>query len=313
MTSRIFPLPATLIEQQVMTALAEDLGDAGDVTTLATIPVDKIVTANICARQDGILSGLPLAVAAFRMASQYGHGSTVLGLKTNFDATADIQIHLHKNDGDVIAPKDKILTITAPAHTVLTGERIALNFMGHMSGIASKTADFVSAVHGSSTQIAATRKTLPGLRAVQKYAVQCGGGNPHRYGLYDCVMIKDNHIAAAKSIETAIKNAKDYVPHTMKIEIEVDSLDQLKEVLDVRYKNGVDIILLDNMTNDQLRDAVAYTDQYAKTNGISKPTLEASGNVTLDTVADIAKTGVDVISSGALTHSVKNLDIGLDF
>ncbi|MEM9422778.1 MAG: carboxylating nicotinate-nucleotide diphosphorylase, partial [Pseudomonadota bacterium] len=207
---------------------------------------------------------------------------------------------VHADDGDKVQPGSPILSIEGQARTLLTAERTALNILGHLSGVATATRALVDAVEGTDVQISCTRKTLPGLRAFQKFAVRCGGGRNHRFGLHDAVMIKDNHIAASGSIKGALKAAKAFVGHTVKIEIEVDTIDQLKEVL----SEGADIILLDNMSTDELREAVAIANGQA--------IFEASGNVTVDTVKAIAETGVDIISSGWITHSAPNLDIGMD-
>ena len=276
-------LPAGIIAPLVAMALAEDLGRAGDITSAATIPADAVSTAVMASRRDGVICGLSLAVAAF----------------LQVDPT--LVIEQFAQDGDRVKKGDRVLRISGNARAILAGERVALNFVGRMSGIATATAQMVSAVGTAKARIAATRKTTPGLRSVEKYAVMCGGGTPHRYGLDDAILIKDNHIAMAGGIAAALEGAKNYAGHTVKIEIEVDTLAQLDEVLAV---GGADIIMLDNMSDDQMRAAVEKV--------AGRALVEASGGVTLDRIAAIAATGVDLISIGALTHSVINFDVGLD-
>ncbi len=278
-----FPLPTTLVEQAVSAALAEDLGDAGDISTLATIPADAIGRAVIRARKQGVISGMDFAGAAFRLINP------------------DVNLTLRQDDGASVNAGDEILTISGPVRAILSAERVALNYLGHMSGIATATHDLVQAVKGTKAKIVCTRKTLPGLRAIQKHAVRCGGGHNHRFGLHDAVMIKDNHIAAAGSIQAALQAAKANLGHMVKIEIEVDTLEQLQEAL----AEGADVIMLDNMSPSEITEAVQLTD--------SRSVLEASGNITVDTVRAVAETGVDVISSGWITHSAPNLDLGLDY
>jgi len=279
----IFPLPRPLIETHVRTALAEDLGDAGDITTLATIPPEARAQAVIAARKTGVIAGTALAEAAFKLV----------------DPT--LKVDIVTQDGGAVEPGTEVMRLSGPARAILTAERVALNYLGHLSGIATATGDLVRAVEGTGALIVCTRKTTPGLRALEKHAVKCGGGQNHRFGLYDAVMIKDNHIAAAGSIAGALQAAKAATGHMVKIEIEVDTLDQLSEVLE----EGADVILLDNMSTDDLRKAVEMT--------AGRSILEASGNVTIDTVRAIAETGVDVISSGWITHSAPTLDLGLDW
>lgn len=278
-----FPLPRPLVETHVRAALAEDLGDAGDITTLATIPAGAQARAVIAARKPGIIAGTALAEAAFTLVDPA--------------VTAEILT----DDGGAVDPGTEIIRLSGPARAILTAERVALNYLGHLSGIATATGDLVRAVEGTGVLIVCTRKTTPGLRALEKHAVKCGGGQNHRFGLYDAVMIKDNHIAAAGSIAEALQAAKAATGHMVKIEIEVDTLSQLGEVL----AEGADVILLDNMSTDELREAVAMT--------AGRAILEASGNVTIDTVRAIAETGIDVISSGWITHSAPTLDLGLDW
>jgi len=205
------------------------------------------------------------------------------------------------SDGMAVNPGDTIAHVSGPAAAILTGERVALNFLCHMSGIATATRSYVEAVEGTNAQICCTRKTTPGLRAFEKYAVRAGGGENHRFGLYDAVLIKDNHIAAAGSVSEAIMRTRSHAGHMIKIEIEVDTLDQLDEVLSL----NVDAVLLDNMSLSDLCEAVRRAQ--------SRVVTEASGGVTLETVTKIAETGVDLISVGSLTHSPKALDFGLDF
>jgi nicotinate-nucleotide pyrophosphorylase (carboxylating) len=277
------PPPALLVEAQVRAALEEDLGRAGDITSQLTIPADKIATAKFVARKPGHISGLICAEAAFRL----------IDPSVKFDVS--------KSDGSDVKEGDTIATVTGPARAILTGERVALNFLGPLSGTATATAALVAAVKGTKARIVCTRKTLPGLRALQKYAVRCGGGFNHRFGLDDAAMVKDNHIQAAGGLKPAVERLRAGLGHMVKIEVEVDRLEQLEEALAL----GVDTILVDNMTTDDLRRAVAMTG--------GKAVLEASGNVKPETVRAIAETGVDYISSGAITHSAPNLDIGLDF
>ena len=288
-----YSLPLDWIEEKTAEALAEDLGDAGDITSLATIAPDSHSEARFVARQDGVLAGLSFARATFLQLNEA------------------VIFTPRKQDGDHLQKGDVIAQISGPTRALLGGERVALNFLGHLSGIASATRQFVALTEGTKAKISCTRKTLPGLRAAQKYAVRCGGAQNHRFGLYDAVMIKDNHIAAAGDITRALQVAKDYVGHMVKIEVEVDSLQQLETVLKAGTTSPegflpfADVVLLDNFSLDDLRTAVAQNK--------GRLVLEASGNVTLKSVRAIAETGVDIISSGWLTHSAPNLDIGLDF
>lgn len=280
MIARLSPL---VVEDAVARALKEDFGDAGDITTNATIPAGAHAKAVIAARKPGVIAGVDAALTAFRLADPA------------------IETAIEKDDGAGVQKGDVILSIEGPARGVLSAERVALNFMGHLSGIATATAALVDAVKGTKVKIVCTRKTTPGLRAFEKHAVRSGGGHNHRFGLYDAVMIKDNHIAASGGIAKALADAREAVGHMVKIEIEVDSLDQLEEAL----ANGADVVLLDNMAPADLKRAVEINK--------GRAVLEASGNVTIDTVRAIAETGVDVISSGWITHSAPNLDLGLDF
>ena len=277
------PLAAPLVDAAMRAALAEDLGLAGDITTNATVAAEARANAVIAARHAGVVSGLQLAETAFRLLD------------------ADVRFKTEKHDASAVAPGTVIARITGNARALLTAERVALNFMGRMSGIATLTRQYVDAVAGTRARIADTRKTTPGMRAFEKYAVRCGGGQNHRTGLFDAVLIKDNHIVAAGGLGRAIERASAAAGHMIKIEVEVDTLDQLHEVL----THNVDAVLLDNMTVAQLKDAVALV--------AGRCITEASGGVNLATVRAIAETGVDMISVGALTHSAPVLDLGLDF
>jgi nicotinate-nucleotide pyrophosphorylase (carboxylating) len=277
------PPPALLVEPAVRAALAEDLGRAGDITSALTIPAGAQAAARLVARQAGTIAGLNCAQTAFRLVDP----------AVRFTPAAA--------DGDTVAAGALLATIEGPARSLLTAERVALNFLGHLSGVAAATAALVAAVAGTKARIVCTRKTIPNLRALQKYAVRCGGGLNHRFGLDDAVLVKDNHIAAAGGIAPALGRLRAGLGHMVRIEVEVDTLAQLEEVLAL----GVEAVLLDNMPTEVLRLAVALTK--------GRATLEASGGVTLGSVRAIAESGVDYISSGAITHSAPNLDIGLDF
>jgi len=277
------PLPRALFEPLVRAALVEDLGLGGDVTSEATVPAGLRANAAFVARQAGVLAGLDAALEAFR----------ILDPETAFD--------VRLRDGDRVAPGTTIAHVTSDARALLGAERTALNLLCHLSGIATATSRYVDAAGGRAA-IAETRKTLPGLRALQKYAVRAGGGANHRFRLDDAILIKDNHVALAGGIAPALDRARERAGHLMKVEIEVDTLAQLDEVL--AHPHGADAILLDNFSLDDLVVAVRRAR--------GRATLEASGGITLDTVAAVAATGVDVISIGALTHSVTALDIGLD-
>ncbi|WP_424629576.1 carboxylating nicotinate-nucleotide diphosphorylase [Bradyrhizobium sp. SYSU BS000235] len=271
------------IDDAVKRALEEDLGRAGDVTSIATIPPDVHAHAVLVARQAGVIAGLPLAVATFQRLS------------------ADINIQAHVHDGGAVAKGVHVLTISGPARAVLAGERTALNFVGRMSGIATLTSDYVRHTSGTKLRICCTRKTTPGLRALEKYAVRCGGGFNHRFGLDDAILIKDNHIAVAGGVKAVLQRARAHAGHLVKIEIEVDTLDQLREVLETGL---ADVVMLDNMNLIALREAVKIAD--------GRVVLEVSGGVSLSSIADIARTGVDYASAGALTHSAPNFDVALD-
>lgn len=277
------PPEALLVDPIVHRALEEDFGCSGDITSELTVPADRQVEARLVARKSGTVAGLIAAERTFRLSDP------------EFRFFAEIP------DGSQIEAGAVLATVKGSARRLLTAERAALNFAGHLSGIATATRALVDAVSGTKAKIVDTRKTTPGLRLLEKYAVRCGGGFNHRFGLGDAILIKDNHIAAAGSLRAAIENARTAVAHMIKMEVEVDTLEQLDEALSL----GVDTVLLDNMTAEQLRRAVELTR--------GRAVLEASGNVTLATVRALAETGVDCISSGAITHSAPNLDIGLDF
>lgn len=276
-------LPMLMLEPVVRAALLEDLGRAGDITSDAIVPAAAQARTVLVARQPGIVAGLDLAATAFRLVDPA------------------IKIEVERPDGTRLAPGDRIATISGPARGMLTAERVALNFLGHLSGVASAAATLVEAVRGHKARICCTRKTMPGMRSLQKYAVRVGGGSNHRFGLDDAVLIKDNHVAVAGGIGPAIRAARDGVGHLVKIEVEVDTLAQLDEAMAI----GVDAVLLDNMTPEQLTQAVRTID--------GRAIAEASGRITPQTAPAIAASGVDLISAGWLTHSVSVLDIGLDW
>ena len=276
------PLPDLMLEPQVRAALLEDLGRAGDITTDSIVPADLLTRCVLRAREPGVVAGLDLARLAFSLIDPR------------------LEFGVHRADGTAIAPGDRIATVSGPARGVLIAERVALNYLSHLSGIATATSRIVQAVVGTNARICETRKTIPGLRALQKYAVRVGGGANHRFGLDDAVLIKDNHIAIAGGVRVAIERARGTIGHLVKIEVEVDTLAQLEEALAV----GVDAVLLDNMAPPTLREAVRLVAGRAVT--------EASGRVTPETAPALAATGVDLISIGWLTHSVAVLDIGLD-
>jgi nicotinate-nucleotide pyrophosphorylase (carboxylating) len=271
------------LENAVRAALDEDLGRAGDITSLATIPAGKVATAVMAVRKPGVVAGLPVAEAAFR----------IIDPSLKFEMLAQDGAHV---PGD----RTPVARISGDARAILTAERVALNYMTRLSGVATLTARHVALVAHTNAKICCTRKTTPGLRALEKYAVRCGGAMNHRFGLDDAILIKDNHIAVCGGIRQALRAAKLAAGHLVKIEIEVDTLDQLREVVD----EGADFCLIDNMTIDQMREAVKIAAGHVK--------LEASGGVSLDTVKAIAETGVDLISSGGITHSAPILDVGLD-
>jgi len=276
-------LPRALVARAVETALEEDLGAAGDITTDVTIPVNAKGEAAIVAREAGVIAGLDLAAQAFLF----------LDPEVKFSPLV--------SDGELVKQGAKIAKIAGKTRAILTAERTALNFLGHLSGVATLTSRFVEAVAGTGARIACTRKTTPGLRALEKYAIRMGGGVNHRFGLYDGVLIKDNHIAAAGGIGNALRALGSRAGHMVRIEVEIDSLDQLKEAL----RFPIDAVLLDNMDVPTLKRAVAMVG--------GRVTTEASGGVRLETVRKIAETGIDLISAGALTHSARRLDLSLEW
>ncbi|MFN4011086.1 MAG: carboxylating nicotinate-nucleotide diphosphorylase [Pannonibacter sp.] len=286
MTAPLPELPQLMIDDAVHAALLEDWGRAGDITSQATIGAGVSARAVIAARKPGALAGIRLAETAFRLTSP------------------DLKVEVLKTDGARLSPKDIVARIEGPARALLSAERVALNYLGHLSGIASATARFAEAIAHTKARIVCTRKTTPGLRAFEKYAVRCGGGMNHRFGLDDAILIKDNHIAVAGGVTAAIMAAKAFAGHLVKIEVEVDTLDQLREAIPA----APDVIMLDNMSPDRLADAVAIV-RAAVGDQIK---LEASGGIELDTVRAVAETGVDLISSGWITHSAPVLDLGLD-
>lgn len=275
-------LPSVMLEPAVRAALLEDLGRAGDITTDAIVPADACVETALAARQAGVVAGLDFALTAFRLID------------------SAIEAVVERPDGTRLAPGDRIAVIRGPARGILTAERTALNFLCHLSGIASATRGIVDAIAGTRAQVCCTRKTMPGLRFAQKYAIRVGGGSNHRFGLDDAVLIKDNHVAIAGGVREAVARTRAHVGHLVKIELEVDTLAQLEEALSLR----VDAVLLDNMGPEMLREAVAMVDGRAIT--------EASGRIRPDTAPAIAASGVDLLSVGWLTHSATVLDIGLD-
>jgi len=271
------------VDEAVMRALAEDLGRAGDVTSIATIPDGTQGTAVVVARKAGAIAGLPLVEACFRKLA------------------ADIDIKPLVRDGAKVGAKTELMKISGDARAILAAERSALNILGNLSGVATATAEFVRRIAHTKARVICTRKTMPGLRALQKYAVRCGGGFNHRFGLDDAILIKDNHIAVAGGIRPVLTRARSMIGHLVKIEIEVDNLDQLAEVLD---SGLADVVLLDNFEIPEMKKAIAMVK--------GRVVLEASGGITLETCAAIAETGVDYLSSGAITHSSPNLDVALD-
>ena len=278
----VSPLPRHIVTEAVTRALAEDQGGRGDVTSLACIPENQEEKFYFVARQAGVICGLEPAVEAV--------------WQMDPDALVNVQVR----DGSDVKAGEVIAAVNGQARALLAAERIALNFLGRMSGIASLTRHYVEAIEGTGARIAHTRKTTPGLRAFELQAVQAGGGALHRYGLDDAILIKDNHVAVCGGVRQAVEAAKAHAGHMMRVAVEVDRLDQLDDAIQA----GAESVLLDNFSLDDLRAAVAAAG--------GKVTLEASGGVNLDTVRDIAQTGVDVISVGALTHSAPNFDIGLD-
>jgi len=282
-SSELVPLPALLVEPVVRAALIEDLGRAGDITTDSVVPASARARAVIATRQPGVVAGLDCALAAFRLLDPA------------------IAVAVERGDGARVKPGDIVAAISGPARAVLTAERVALNFLCHLSGVATATAGLVDAARGHRARITCTRKTTPGLRALEKHAVRAGGGISHRFGLDDGVLIKDNHIVAAGGISAAVDRARRSIGHMVKIEVEVETLDELRQALAA----GADAVMLDNMPPAMLSEAVKLIDRRAVS--------EASGRITGETVAAVAASGVDVISAGWITHSAPALDLGLDF
>ena len=277
------PLSPSFVTDAIRRALEEDLGERGDITTTAVVSDTATAKAVIRARAEGVVAGIKIAAQVFK----------------TVDARLSVTSHIA--DGASVRAGDVMLEVSGPARPILSAERVALNFLGHLSGIATATAVLVAAVRDTRAKVCCTRKTTPGLRALEKYAVRCGGAINHRAGLYDAILIKDNHIAIAGGIRAAIDAAKSSASEGSKIEIEVDTLVQLKDALDA----GAHIVLLDNMPPDVLKQAVEMID--------GRAVAEASGSITLETVRAVAETGVDLISVGWITHSAPCLDVGLDY
>lgn len=276
------PLLPILYEDFVRRTLQEDLGRAGDLTSDATIPDGVSAVGRLVARAEGRLAGLDVAISAFRLLDPR------------------LVVEIHSADGRDVAPGDLLALVRGPARTMLGAERTALNFLGHLSGVATTTRGIVRGIAGSGARVVCTRKTTPGLRALEKYAVRCGGGANHRFGLDDAILIKDNHRVIAGGVTLAIERARRYVGHLVKVEVEVSTLDQLEEAIAA----GADVVMLDNMSLELLREAVERTAKRA--------ILEASGGITPATAPAVAQTGVDLLSVGWLTHSAPNLDVALD-
>jgi nicotinate-nucleotide pyrophosphorylase (carboxylating) len=279
MTAPLYPLQ---YEGLVRNALREDLGRAGDLTTDAIVPADRRARGVLVFRREGRVAGLDVALAAFR----------------ELDPTA--RIHILVPEGNDAAGGESVAVVDSLARGLLTAERVALNFLGRLSGIATSTRDIARSLDGTSAKVVCTRKTTPGLRAIEKYAVRVGGGSNHRFGLDDAVLVKDNHRVLAGGVAAAVARVRAHVGHMVKVEVEVDTLDELREALDL----GVDVVLLDNMTLPMLREAAALAR--------GRALLEASGGITPETARAVAETGVDMISLGWLTHSVRNQDVALD-
>lgn len=284
--TKLPPLPPTVLEPMVRRALDEDFGNSGDLTANLLVPASAKGKLMMRAREAGVVAGMQAAQMTYAMVD------------------ARVKFTVKKGDGSKVKKGDIIATVEGPTRALLSAERVALNFLGRMSGIATLTSQYVKLVKGNKVRIAATRKTTPGLRAVEKQAVLAGGGFTHRESLAAAIMIKDNHIALAGGVDKALKTIAKNADHMAKVSVEVDTLAQLKKVL----KYSPDVVLLDNMGAEKLTKAVAIVDAYAG----SRPTLEASGGVNLETVKGLAQTGIDIISIGALTHSAPNFDIGMD-
>ena len=297
MTTPYLPvLSPVMVEEHVRSALAEDLGRAGDITSQATIAPGRSATAILNVRETGVLAGMDLARAAFRIMD------------------ADIRFEKPAVDGARLEPGQELARITGPARAILSAERVALNFLMHLSGVATHTARFADAIAHTPARVTCTRKTIPGLRALEKYAVRMGGGSSHRFGLDDAILIKDNHVAVAGGVAPAIRAARAFAGHLVKVEVEVTTLSELEEALEA----GPDVVLLDNMGPELLRRAVEITRDWTGLSDAAylddprRVKLEASGNVNLDTVRTIAETGVDFISTSKITMAAPTLDIGLD-
>jgi len=282
--AEIIGLSPIIIEPIVRAALAEDLGRAGDITSDAIIPAEARARGILAARQPGIVAGIEVAATAFRL----------------LDPQTKVEVLRH--DGDDVTAGAAIATVAGKARALLSAERVALNFLCRLSGIATATRALVDAVQGTRARVCDTRKTTPGLRALEKYAVRVGGGVNHRFGLDDAFLIKDNHIALAGGIGASVSKARERLGHMVKIEIEVDRLDQVREAIDAR----ADVIMLDNMPIPDMRRAAGMASE-------AGVVVEASGRITAESAAAIAATGVDMISAGWITHSAPILDIGLDF
>lgn len=278
------------VRRVVSLSLDEDLANGPDITTEATVPALHRSRARFVARQSGCLAGVPIAVAVFEM---------IGGADT-------LAVQVHKRDGEEVQGGDIVLTIDGPTRVLLTGERTALNLLGHLSGVASATSQWASALQGTATRVRDTRKTIPGLRALQKYAVRCGGGVNHRMSLSDAALVKDNHIVAAGGVSDAFRLVRGRASD-IPVEIEVDTLEQMHVALEA----GADLVLLDNMSTGDMREAVRIAQQHRDSTG-REVLLEASGGLTLERAAEVGATGVHFVSVGALTHSVTVLDIGLD-
>ncbi len=276
------PPDPTVVRMMVRQALTEDVGP-GDITATAVVPRAARAVAHLVARTPGVLAGAEVAALAFALVEP------------------QVTVECHRQDGARLAPGQRVLTVQGPARGILTAERVALNFVQRLSGVATLTARYVAAIEGTRATIVETRKTTPGLRVLEKYAVRAGGGRNHRQALYDGILIKDNHLLVAGSVGTAIERAQAHAPHTMRVQVEVDTLAQVEEALAA----GADAITFDNMSPEQAATAVGLVAGRAIT--------EASGQVTLETVRAYAAAGVDIISVGALTHSAPALDLGLDF
>ena len=284
--AKLPPLPPTVIEPMVRRALDEDFGNSGDLTANLLVPASAKGSLMMRSREAGVIAGMQAAQMTYAMVDPR------------------VKFTIKKDDGSKVKKGDIIATVEGPSRALLSAERVALNFLGRMSGIATLTSQYVKLVKGTDVRIAATRKTTPGLRAVEKQAVLAGGGFTHRESLAAAIMIKDNHIALAGGVDKALKTIAKNADHMTKVSVEVDTLAQLKKVL----KYSPDVVLLDNMGAEKLTKAVAIVDAFDG----HRPILEASGGVNLDTVKGLAQSGIDVISIGALTHSAPNFDIGMD-